>query len=160
MTDWITARTQVALAGRVTDAETGVPVVGAEVRLSSVPGDLERRLEVQEELGVGPFAPGPGLSLLERSGRLDRGTQPVGEHGRPPATRTAGDGSFYFVDLPAGAYTMRVAGGDYETAEPVGPGAGSRRYRAAEAQARVEVDDGTGDIRPESVEIELEPADG
>jgi hypothetical protein len=87
VTTWEEVRHRVALAGQVTDAQTGKAVVGAQVRISAAP---------------------PAFV------------------GRPDRSDTAADGSFHFLDLPAGQYTLTVSL----------PGAGSR-YGTAQGQVTV-----------------------
>src|SRR5262249_761082 len=81
MSVWQTARHQVAIAGRVLDAETGKPLAGVLINIVSMPVAFRRKVEL---LSKSPAA------LTER---VDR-------------TRSRADGLFYFLDLPEGKYTL------------------------------------------------------
>jgi hypothetical protein len=100
-----TIRRQAALAGRVTDAATQAPLAGAVVLLKSGPAAWTAWL-ASRALGYG-----------ERWGTL-----PL----RPDRQVAAADGSFHFLDLPGGTYTLAATL----------PGAG-QRYAVAERNATV-----------------------
>ena len=83
-TEWERARHQVAIGGRVVD-EGDEPVVGAEVTVTVMPEEFQRKLA--------------GAAKVEGGGwehsdqRLDR-------------SFTKADGIYYFLDLPHGKYTV------------------------------------------------------
>lgn len=79
MSDWEFMRRQMAIAGLVTDAETGTAVPDACVQITAAPDLFATRVRLQAKLAGGQ--------------PLDR-------------TTTRADGSFYFLDLPDGPYTI------------------------------------------------------
>jgi Carboxypeptidase regulatory-like domain len=81
-------RHQMAIAGQVSDAQTGQVLPGARVELSPLSDTFKTRLALQ------------ALQYGER-------WQTMAE--RPDRTYTASDGSFYFLDLPDGRYTLTVS---------------------------------------------------
>jgi hypothetical protein len=84
-TDWEIARHQVAIAGRVVDVNDK-PVAGAEVTITVMPEEFQRKIAGVAEASGGGW---------ERSNeRLDR-------------SFSKADGIYYFLDLPAGRYTVR-----------------------------------------------------
>ena len=93
-------RQQVAIAGRVTDAETGRALGGVQVAISAGPPAFTAQLPLQ--------AAQYGADWEMMSTRADR-------------TRTAPDGHYHFTDLPAGQYTLTAsqpgAGSRYGTAD-------------------------------------------
>jgi hypothetical protein len=78
-------RHRVAVAGLIADALTDQALAGVRVEITSAPA---------------AFA-----SLLTLRAR-GAGSLWAGMEERPDRTRTAGDGHFHFLDLPAGAYTL------------------------------------------------------
>lgn len=84
-TEWERARHQVAIGGRVVDGGDE-PVAGAEVTVTVMPEEFQRKLA--------------GAAKVEGGGwkhsdqRLDR-------------SFTKADGIYYFLDLPAGKYTVK-----------------------------------------------------
>jgi hypothetical protein len=84
---WQETRHQVALAGRVLDAETGKPIRGAEVTITNMPVEFKRKID-----GV----------ILQMRGREN----PLSE--TPDRTLSRSDGLFYFLDLPDGKYTLKA----------------------------------------------------
>ncbi len=81
-------RHQVAIAGQVSDAQTGQVLPGARVELSPLSGPFKTRLALQ--------AMQYGERWQAMTERADR-------------THTANDGSFHFLDLPDGRYTLTVS---------------------------------------------------
>jgi Carboxypeptidase regulatory-like domain len=81
-------RHQVAIAGQVSDAQTGQVIPGARVELSPLSGPFKTRLALQ--------AMQYGERWQAMTERADR-------------THTANDGSFHFLDLPDGRYTLTVS---------------------------------------------------
>jgi Carboxypeptidase regulatory-like domain len=97
---WQIVRHQVAIAGRVTDAQTGRAIGGAQVRITAAPATFTTWLTVRA---------------------LQYGTRWATMAERPDQTRTAADGHFHFLDLPDGQYTLTAslpgAGSRLSTAE-------------------------------------------
>lgn len=95
----ITVQHRVAVAGRLTDAETGKPVAGARVEITAPPPELIAYLDLYSR------------QFGDRWATLEE---------RPDRARTAADGHFHFLDLPAGDYTFTAslarAGSRYGTA--------------------------------------------
>lgn len=81
-----TTRHQVALAGTVSDAQSGKPIPGARVTLSGGPPAFAERLALWA-LQHGSV-PGPG---------------------RPDHACSAADGHYYFLDLPDGGYDVAAS---------------------------------------------------
>lgn len=81
-------RHQLAIAGRVTDAQTGRSIGRARVTIIAGPAEFTTRLEVK---------------------KMQYGTRWAALAERPDRTRTAADGHFHFVDLPDGAYTLTAS---------------------------------------------------
>ncbi len=79
MSDWEYMRRHIAIAGLVTDAETGTAVPDACVQITAAPDSFATRVYLQAKLA--------GSRPLDR-------------------TTTRADGSFYFLDLPDGLYTV------------------------------------------------------
>jgi len=98
-------RHQVALAGRVTDAQTGQALAAARVAISAAPAAFTAWLQ---------------LKAKQAQARWDTMIE------RPDRTQTATDGYFYFLDLPAGQYTLTASL----------PGSGSR-YGTANMTANI-----------------------
>lgn len=88
MAVWDVVRHRAAIAGRVTAAADGKPVPGARVEITAGPQAFTTRLALQAQ------AAGPRWGAQAE---------------RPDRTRTALDGHFHFLDLPAGAYTVAVS---------------------------------------------------
>jgi len=88
MSDWVTARHKVAIAGRVSDASTGKAVSNALVWIIAMPEALEQRLTMLSRIYRNEW------STLQA--RLDR-------------TESREDGLFYFLDLPEGSYTIMAS---------------------------------------------------
>ena len=88
MSDWVIVRHMVAIAGRVIDAQTGKPLLGAVVRITAGPPAFTRCLATSAK------EHGKGWTTLGE--RLDQ-------------TQSRGDGHFHFMDLPDGAYTLTAA---------------------------------------------------
>jgi hypothetical protein len=85
MIHWETVRHQVAIAGRVVDAQLSQPLRGVLVRITSGPVEFMSGLQLRA---------------------LQYGEDWVGMIERPDRTMSAGDGHFHFIDLPNGHYTL------------------------------------------------------
>lgn len=118
MIRWETARHVVAIFGSVVDAVTKKPVPGAQVAIQDMPAAFKKTLQ---------------LKSLQFGGEWD--TMPQ----RPDRTTSRMDGQFYFLDLPAGKYTLQA---NYSNA--------GRRY--GQAQQTVQV---VEDAKKKKVAIEL-----
>jgi Carboxypeptidase regulatory-like domain len=121
---WEIVRHRVAIAGRVTDAQTGRTIGGAQVRITTAPAAFTAWLAMRAIQGGARW-----VAMVER----------------PDQTRTAADGHFHFLDLPAGQYTLTASL----------PGLGSR-YGTAEKQAMVSRD-AQGNITMAAADIALPP---
>jgi len=125
VTVWEVATCALAIAGRVTDAVTGEPVPAARVTIASGPPAFEARR--------GVLTAGPGWERLAE--RLDR-------------TWTRPDGSYRFLDLPAGLYRLEVVtpslGSRYGTAQ-TGP---IRVWATRDAAGRIKLDPGDVALAP------------
>jgi hypothetical protein len=99
MTTWEIVRHRVAIAGRLSDLETGKPIRRGRVEITEAPAE---------------FASGLDLKARQAGERW----LVLGE--RPDRKATAADGHFHFLDLPAGDYTLTAslpgAGSRYGTA--------------------------------------------
>jgi hypothetical protein len=84
-TDWEVVRHQVAIAGRVVD-NSEQPVAGAQVMITAMPRAL--RQKVNDAASAAGAAGKPGDERYDR-------------------TFTTTDGLYYFLDLPAGRYTLQ-----------------------------------------------------
>jgi hypothetical protein len=84
-TDWELARHQVAIGGRVVDA-SDKPVAQGEVTITVMPEEFQRKVNDAASAGEGNWE--------HSDARLDRSI-----------TKT--DGVYYFLDLPAGKYTVK-----------------------------------------------------
>ena len=93
-------RHQAAIAGRVTDVQTGRTVAGAVVAVTAGPAAFA------DALGLAEISFGPAWASMAE--RLDR-------------TLTHADGHFHFLDLPDGQYTLVASlpdwGSRYATAQ-------------------------------------------
>lgn len=93
-------RRQVAIAGQVTDEQTGQAIRGVRVEITSAPSTFQEWLnERKKQYG-------------DRWDSMDK---------REDRVRTVSDGHFHFVDLPDGQYTLTAslpsAGSRYGTAQ-------------------------------------------
>ena len=84
-TDWEVVRHQVAIAGRVVD-DSNNPVAGAQVTITAMPKELRQKID--------SAANAAGAKWQRLDERFDQ-------------TLTKADGIYYFLDLPAGKYTLR-----------------------------------------------------
>ncbi|MGD9101251.1 MAG: carboxypeptidase regulatory-like domain-containing protein [Anaerolineae bacterium] len=102
MPTWETVRHQVAIAGRVSDAQTGKTIARARVEITAAPAEFTAWLAIRAK------------QHQEHWETMDE---------RPDRTRTALDGHFHFLDLPDGSYTLTVSlpgsGSRYGTAQVV-----------------------------------------
>lgn len=88
MIAWEIVRHAVAIAGTVTDHQTGKSIGGARVQITDAPS---------------AFADWLALRAMQHEDRWATMEE------RPDRLRTAVDGHFHFVDLPAGQYTLTVS---------------------------------------------------
>ena len=88
MSDWEIVRHAVAIAGRVTDAQTGRAIGRAQVSITDGP------LAFNEWLANYAKQYGDKWEIMME---------------RPDQIRTAADGHFHFMDLPDGQYTLRAS---------------------------------------------------
>ncbi len=79
---------QVAIAGMVRNAQTGQGIAGVRVEITGMPAKLQAKIDLLAQLY--------GADWDRRKERPDR-------------TETRPDGSFYFLDLPDGNYTLRAS---------------------------------------------------
>lgn len=121
MTTWMkfeTVRRQVAIAGQVKDAVTQQVIAGALVKFIAMPEALETKVTFLTQLY--------GDDLKQR----------------PDQTQTATDGTFHFVDLPSGTYTVEASL----------PAAGTR-YNKIEAEVTVNAPNANSDSSTDTVQI-------
>ena len=107
---WETVRRQAAIAGRVTDAQTGKGVGGALVQIASGPPEFTYAIAVSSTQHGARWA-----TMVER---LDQ-------------TRAAGDGHFHFTDLSDGLYrvtSLRAIDSDQEIRRQI-PGLSKRGFQ-------------------------------
>lgn len=118
--DFVEFRHQVAIVGQVTDARTDRVLARAQVRITSAPPLFVERL-VTLAKGVRISDPAlvatralldnPGASAAQRLAAAQKildflQARRFVTSRRPDRTQAAADGIFFFVDLPAGAYTL------------------------------------------------------
>lgn len=119
---WETVRHRAALGGRVKDARTGEPLAAVRVEITAGPAAFINRLALLARQHGGLWA-----TLSER----------------PDRTRTAHDGFFRFLDLPAGQYTLSASL----------PGSGSR-YGTASAKVTLSAG-APGNVSPGTIDLAL-----
>jgi len=88
MIAWQVARHRVAVAGRVTNSETGKAISGVEVTITESPEAFRQKMQ----------------STSMRYGNRWRAMPE-----RPDRTRTRDDGLFYFLDLPDGSFSFSAS---------------------------------------------------
>lgn len=88
MITWEIVRHQVAIAGRVTDAQTGRAIARALVSILAAPAEFTNWLALR---------------------RLEHGDRWLALVERPDRTLTVEDGHFHFLDLPDGQYTLEAS---------------------------------------------------
>lgn len=91
MSQWMKiepTRHQVAIAGRVTDSQTGQAIAGAQVNIKVAPAEFVDRCEL--------------LKNVQYSDHWESMPE------RPDQKHTASDGHFHFMDLPDGDYTLEA----------------------------------------------------
>ncbi len=91
MTTWTTlesVRHQVAIAGQVSDAQTGQVIHRARVEITKMPDSFKKWLT---------------LHALQYGAKWETMTE------RPDRKQTAIDGHFHFLDLPDGDYTIKAS---------------------------------------------------
>ncbi len=104
-------RHQVAIAGVVSDAQTGQVIHGAEVKIERGSTDFERWLNLKEMQyrdrfrATGDRPDRKSVQLNPSLSLIIEGTTQLPHL----LTYTALDGHFYFLDLPAGVYTLVVS---------------------------------------------------
>ncbi len=106
MAGWMTlqsSRHQVAIAGIVSDDQTGQIIPGAEVQLSKGSAEFSRWLNLKA-IQHGEALNHQGSVALTSKLSLVRD-----QTGLYLATQTALEGHFYFVDLPSGIYDLFVS---------------------------------------------------
>ncbi|HET6232009.1 MAG TPA: carboxypeptidase regulatory-like domain-containing protein [Longimicrobiaceae bacterium] len=133
-TTWDTTRRQVALAGMVTDAETGRPLGGARVEITAGPAAFRRWADVRAREHAG------GSATVQA----------------PHLATTSADGHFRFADLPDGAYTLAVS------LPPAGSRYGAVKVKAAVAREgeRVVHADAGAALPPTRIRGKVTGADG
>ncbi|HEX6904111.1 MAG TPA: carboxypeptidase regulatory-like domain-containing protein [Thermoanaerobaculia bacterium] len=124
MTIAVTVRHRVAIYGNVSDAVTGRPIEGARVEITQGPQGFSERLALQAR------AAGKDWPALQE---------------RPDRTRTAADGHFHFMDLPAGNYSLAAT-----------LAAAGSRYGSAQAQATL-TEDARKTVSRAQLELKLPP---
>jgi len=90
MSEWLKVeptRHQVAIAGQVTDSQTGRALAGAQVWMIAAPAQFNHALALKA---------------------LQYGDQWESTPGRPDRTLAARNGRFHFMDLPDGNYTLEA----------------------------------------------------
>ncbi len=117
-------RHQVAVAGTVSDGRTGAAIHGARVAIVTGPPAFTHALALKA---------------------LRFGAARAGLEQRPDRTRTAGDGHFHFLDLPAGNYTLKASLPEHGS-----------RYGAARIDITVSHDD-AGTITMATADMRLSP---
>lgn len=142
MAEWMTlqsSRHQVAIAGMVSDAQTGQVISGAKVKLSKGSAEFSRWLNLKA-MQYGDALSQQGSVRLSSKLSLERD-----QTGLYLATQTALQGHFYFIDLPSGSYDLFV----------FLPGAGTR-YGTQKIE-NVSVTERNGKVERAIADIRLPP---
>jgi hypothetical protein len=130
-----TIRHQVAILGRVTDAQTRQPVAGARVTITAGPPEFLDRLKL--------------LADVARQDRAQAGRQPdFGQADRSRVDQAVArpDGHYHYLNLPAGTYTVSATA----------PAAGTRYGSSPAVQVTVAAD-AQGKITPGTADLALPP---
>lgn len=158
MSEWEVVRHQVAIAGRVSDAQTGRSLGGVQVKITNAPSAfidpliiLTRSYQVYDATLAAARATldDAGASAVEKLGAAQAILDFLQARSklktkRRDQTQSAADGIFYFLDLPDGAYMLTASL----------PGSGTR-YGSADTTVTVTSND--GNINLVTTEIALPP---
>jgi hypothetical protein len=148
MVVWTTVpptRHQVAIAGSVSDAETGQAIGKATVKITTAPAAFSRWLELKALQFGDQSQPQQQTVWFDRTFGFVQEGDSTTEQRFNFLTYTALDGQFYFMDLVAGKYEIEVSL----------PAAGTR-YGTAMMSATVAIDK-TGKINRARTDIVLPP---
>jgi hypothetical protein len=132
---WTILRRAVAIAGRVTDAQTGMPLAAALIEITAGPPAYQAALAA---LSSDPSWP-------RRPERLDRRLS------RP-------DGMYAFSDLPVGSYALRVSAPQLGSRYGVAVLAAVRVWDTREPSGRVKLDPADAAIAPTRISGQVKAA--